>query len=249
MDNLKPYLNDVEECYFAGGEILVTPEHYECMDYWIENGLADKVNLNYTTNMSILSHKVDGKKRDLFEMWKHFPNIEIWASIDAIGEQGELVRKGFKWKKVQENLLRIRDEAPNIKLGITPTISVWNIFNYCEMFDWMYKEGFISAENPPRLNILTYPDWASITVLPMDARKKLIQKFKGYIAKFAGNEEDIHLRNDFRVLVQTLWSGKDDKSAMRKFFQENDQMDGFRNEELDEVVPQLKEVREWCLEL
>lgn len=249
MDNLKPYLNDVEECYFAGGEILVTPEHYECMDYWIENGLADQVNLNYTTNMSILSHKVDGKKRDLFEMWKHFPNIEIWASIDAIGEQGELVRKGFKWKKVQENLLRIRDEAPNIKLGITPTISVWNIFNYCEMFDWMYKEGFISAENPPRLNILTYPDWASITVLPMDARKKLIQKFKGYIAKFAGNDEDIHLRNDFRVLVQTLWSGKDDKAAMRKFFQENDQMDGFRNEELDEVVPQLKEVREWCLEL
>jgi hypothetical protein len=249
MDNLKPYLNDVEECYFAGGEILVTPEHYECMDYWIENGLADKVNLNYTTNMSILSHKVDGKKRDLFEMWKHFPNIEIWASIDAIGEQGELVRKGFKWKKVQENLLRIRDEAPNIKLGITPTISVWNIFNYCEMFDWMYKEGFISAENPPRLNILTYPDWASITVLPMDARKKLIQKFKGYIAKFAGKDEDIHLRNDFRVLVQTLWSGKDDKAAMRKFFQENDQMDGFRNEELDEVVPQLKEVREWCLEL
>lgn len=249
MDNLKPYLNDVEECYFAGGEILVTPEHYECMDYWIENGLADKVNLNYTTNMSILSHKVDGKKRDLFEMWKHFPNIEIWASIDAIGEQGELVRKGFKWKKVQENLLRIRDEAPNIKLGITPTISVWNIFNYCEMFDWMYKEGFISAENPPRLNILTYPDWASITVLPMDARKKLIQKFKGYIAKFAGSDEDIHLRNDFRVLVQTLWSGKDDKAAMRKFFQENDQMDGFRNEELDEVVPQLKEVREWCLEL
>ena len=246
MDNLKPYLNDVEECYFAGGEILVTPEHYECMDYWIDNGLADQVNLNYTTNMSILSHKVGGKKRDLFEMWKHFPNIEIWASIDAIGEQGELVRKGFNWKKVQENLLRIRDEAPNIKLGITPTISVWNIFNYTEMFDWMYKEGFISASNPPRLNILTYPDWASITVLPMESRKKLIQKFKGYIAKFAGSEEHLHLRNDFRVLVQTLWSGKDDKAAMRKFFEENDQMDGIRKEDLDNVVPQLKEVREWC---
>ena len=25
MDKLRPYLDDVEECYFAGGEILVTP--------------------------------------------------------------------------------------------------------------------------------------------------------------------------------------------------------------------------------
>ena len=43
------HLDDVEECYFAGGEILVQPEHYECIDYWIENGLAEKVKLNYTT--------------------------------------------------------------------------------------------------------------------------------------------------------------------------------------------------------
>ena len=50
-------------------------------------------------------------------------------------------------------------------------------------------------------------------------------------------------------MTNLLWPNYYDKSAMRKFFQENDQMDGFRNEELDEVVPQLKEVREWCLEL
>ena len=249
MTNLKEYLGDVEECYFAGGEILVTPEHYECMDHWIETGQCENVKLNYTTNMSILSHKVGGVKRDLFEMWKHFPNIEIWASIDAVGDAGELVRKGFKWEKVKENLQRIRDEAPHIKLGITPTISMWNIFSYLEMFDWMFKEGFISRENPPRLNILTYPDWAAITNLPKDTRVKLIQKYKGYIAKFAHDDEDEHLRNDFRVLVQTLWSGQDNKEACRRFFQENDQMDSIRGESLVDIVPQLQEVKDWCTEI
>ena len=119
MDKLRPYLDDVEECYFAGGEILVQPEHYECMDYWIENGLADKVKLNYTTNMSKISHKNKGVKRDLIELWNNFPNVEIWASIDAIDKQGELIRKGFNWDKVKENMLTIKDKAPHVKVGVT----------------------------------------------------------------------------------------------------------------------------------
>ena len=35
---------------FAGGEIVITPEHYECLDYWIENDLTEQVELTYTTN-------------------------------------------------------------------------------------------------------------------------------------------------------------------------------------------------------
>ena len=80
------------------------------MDHWIETGQCENVKLNYTTNMSIPA-KVGGAQTRLFEMWKHFPNIEIWASIDAVGDAGELVRKGSKWEKVKENLQRIRDEA------------------------------------------------------------------------------------------------------------------------------------------
>ena len=89
------------------------------MDYWIENGLADKVKLNYTTNMSKILHKNKGVKRDLIELWNNFPNVEIWASIDAIDKQGELIRKGFNWDKVKENMLTIKDKAPHVKVGVT----------------------------------------------------------------------------------------------------------------------------------
>jgi|TARA_B100000282_G_scaffold130728_1_gene93720 hypothetical protein len=245
MDKLRPYLDDVEECYFAGGEILVQPEHYECMDYWIENGLADKVKLNYTTNMSKISHKNKGVKRDLIELWNNFPNVEIWASIDAIDKQGELIRKGFNWDKVKENMLTIKDKAPHVKVGVTPTVSIWNIFNYCEMFDWMYDNGFISRETPPRVNVLTYPDFASIKILPNDSRLAVIKEMKKYIAKFSSSEDDIHLRNDFKMLIQTLWEGKENKEKLIEFFDNNDEVDMVRDENLIATIPQLNEVYEW----
>ena len=55
--------------------------------------MADKV-LNYTTNMSKITSqdKVKGE-RDLFDLWEHFPNIEMWASIDAIGKAGDMILK------------------------------------------------------------------------------------------------------------------------------------------------------------
>jgi hypothetical protein len=241
MDKLKPYLNDVEECYFAGGEILVTPEHYECLDYWIENDLAKNVKLNYTTNMSKISHK----GRDLIELWSHFPNMEMWASIDSIGEQGELIRKGFKWNKVKENMLTIKEKAPHIKLGITPTISIWNIFDFCEMYDWMYENEFISREIPPRVNVLTYPDFATIQILPNSVRLEIIKELKNYISKFH-SEEDTDLRNDFKMLVQTLWTGKENKEKLLEFFDNNDEYDMVRDENMISVIPQLHEVYEWC---
>ncbi len=241
MDKLKPYLHDVEECYFAGGEILVTPEHYECLDYWIENDLAKNVKLNYTTNMSKITHK----GRDLIELWSHFPNMEMWASIDSIGEQGELIRKGFKWNKIKENMLTIKEKAPHIKLGITPTISIWNIFDFCEMYDWMYENKFISREIPPRINVLTYPDFATIQILPNIVRLEIIKELKNYISKFH-SEEDTDLRNDFKMLVQTLWTGKENKEKLLEFFDNNDEYDMVRDENMISVIPQLHEVYEWC---
>ena len=75
------------------------------------------------------------------------------------------------------------------------TVSIWNIFNYCEMFDWMYDNGFISRETPA-CKCINHPDFASIKILPNDSRPAVIKEMKKYIAKFSSSEDDIHLRND-----------------------------------------------------
>lgn len=245
MENLKPYLKDVQEVYFAGGEILVHPEHYECLDYWIENGMADKVRLNYTSNMSKITYqdKIKGE-RDLFDLWKHFPHIEMWASIDAIGEAGDMIRKGFRWERVKKNMFAIRERAPHIKIGITPTISIWNVWHYSEMFDWMYENGFTDIKNPPRLNMLTAPPWANISILPEKFRLDLMREFRLYYEKFP-KPEDTEMNDTFKMIMMTLRNGEENRELLHEFFKENDIMDKMRGEELGEVTQKLQEVREW----
>lgn len=245
MKSLKPFLADVQEVYFAGGEILVHPEHYECLDYWIENGMADKVRLNYTSNMSKITYqdKVKGE-RDLFDLWKHFPHIEMWASIDAIGEAGDMIRKGFRWERVKKNMFAIRERAPQIKLGITPTISLWNVWHYSEMFDWMFDNGFTDIKNPPRLNMLTAPDWANISILPEKFRLDLMREFRLYYEKFP-RPEDTEMNDTFKMIMMTLRNGEENRELLNEFFKENDIMDKMRGEDLGEITPKLQEVREW----
>lgn len=253
MEKLKPYLNDVEECYFAGGEILVTPEHYEMLDYWVENNLQDQVILNYTTNMSKLTYRDKSGTKNLFDYWKQFPNVEIWASLDDMGIRAELIRAGTRWDKVVENLKKIKSEAPHIKLGFTPTISIWNIWNYHEMFDFLYQEGLLDPAHPPRLNILTNPSWAAIDILPDFAIRKLKDIYQTYEEKYDSyggkTESMVRMRNTFKILNTTLDQAllkKGDPELFKQFIHENNKMDKARGESILEIIPELREIYQWA---
>ena len=54
------------------------------------------------------------------------------------------------------------------------------------------------------------------------------------------------LGNDFKMLVQTLWTGKENKEKLLEFFDNNDEYDMIRDENMISVIPQLHEVYEWC---
>ena len=68
-NELQQYLPDVEEVYWAGGEPLITDEHYKILDHWIDIGKTD-VRLRYTTNFSNLRFK----QKSIIDYWKEFPD-------------------------------------------------------------------------------------------------------------------------------------------------------------------------------
>lgn len=254
MSQLKLHLDDVEEVYFAGGEILVQPQHYECLDYWVENKLYDQVMLGYTTNMSKLQHKIKGKEYDLFDYWSKFSNMEIWASIDATGEQAELMRKGTNWKKVISNLKKIKQDCPHIRLGITPTISLWNVWHYTDMLDELYEQGILDLRYPPRVNILTKPASSSISNLPRDISQRLVEKIEKHMTKYeklalvdTGDEHTAWaVKNTFLVLLTALKKTEGNSKNIKNFFVENAEMDNLRNEDMITVIPELEELYTWA---
>lgn len=240
MNKLKPYLKDVLEVYFAGGEIIITPEHYECLDYWIENGLTDQVELTYTTNFSSLKYKKDV---DLIKYWKKFPKLKIWASLDAHGKVAECIRKGTDWKKIEENILMLKENVPHAEFQITPTISIWNIFTFPDFFDYMIEKGFINTTSSPRFNLATNPWYANIMILPKDVKHRLAELYRVYQNR---HRDNIDIHNGFKMIIYNLTVGDENKGGIQEFIQFNEELDNVRNEKLIDVIPQLKEVFDWA---
>lgn len=241
MNKLKPYLKDVLEVYFAGGEIIITPEHYECLDYWIENKLTDQVELTYTTNLSSLKYK----DKDLIGYWKKFPQLKIWASLDADGEVAEAIRKGTDWARIVKNIKAIKEQVPHAQFQITPTISIWNVFDFPDFFDYMVKEGFIDDKtSSPRFNLATNPWYANIMILPVTVKQKLIELYCVYANKYEYVNTEIF--NGFKMIIYNLCVGNENKGGILEFKKFNDELDEFRNEKLIDIIPELKEVYQWA---
>lgn len=240
MKKLKPYLKDVTEVYFAGGEIVITPEHYECLDYWIENGLNEQIELTYTTNFSSLKYKKDV---DLIGYWKKFPKLKIWASLDAHGPLAELMRKGTDWNRIEANIKALREQVPHAEFQITPTISIWNVFDFPDFFDYMIDKKLIDIKTSPRFNLATHPWYANIMILPASTKRRLAELYRVYQMRFK-DHTDIH--NGFKMIIYNLTVGDENKGGILEFKQFNDELDQFRHEKLTDVVPELKEIYEWA---
>lgn len=240
MTKLKPYLKDVTEVYFAGGEIIITPEHYECLDYWIENGLNNEVELTYTTNFSSLKYK---KGVDLIEYWKKFPKLKIWASLDAHGKVAECIRSGTDWKRIEANIRTVKEQVPHAEFQITPTISMWNVFTFPDFFDYMIEQGFIDTKSSPRFNLATNPWYANIMILPSHVKRRLAETYRAYQNKYKDN---IEIHNGFKMIIYNLTQGDENKGGVLEFIQFNEELDKFRHEKLEDIVPDLKEVFDWA---
>ena len=240
MSKLKPYLKDVTEVYFAGGEIIITPEHYECLDYWIENGLNEQIELTYTTNFSSLKGYKD---KDLIQYWKKFPKLQIWASLDGMGDVAECIRKGTDWERVEKNIQLIKEQVPHAQFQITPTISIWNVFHFPDFFDYMIEKGFIDTKSSPRFNLATHPWYANIMILPTHVKRRLAELYRVYQNKYKDNQD---IYNGFKMIIYNLTVGDENKGGILEFKQFNDELDQFRNEKFEDIVPEIKEVYEWA---
>jgi hypothetical protein len=237
-EKLKPYLLGVEEVYFAGGEALITPEHYRILDYWLEHDKTD-VRISYTTNFSVFKYK----DKNVIDYWKKFKDVEIFASIDATGDLAEFMRKGTVWSDIEDNVRMIQKEVPHVKFTITPTISTWNVHQFPQFHaDWI-KKGFLTNNDNMRLNLLTFPWHASILILPKFYKEDLIKLYEQGVNNVEYSKD---IKNAYKSVIHTLTSGEENKDGVREFFEVNQKLDNFRKENILDVIPRLTKVKAWA---
>jgi hypothetical protein len=240
--NLKKYLPDVEEVYWAGGEPLITNEHYRILDEWIANGKTD-VRLRYTTNFSNMRYK----QKSIYSYWEQFNDVQVSASLDVHGPRAEFSRSGTDWQQIERNRIEMIERVPHVHFEITPTISLYNVWSFPDFhMDWV-ERGLVDIEKC-RLNMLTGPDFMRIDYIPEEFKVELRSKYIDYkkwaYEKCIDSDQAREVLGHIDSVLQFMNIGKYDKQKLRQFFDNNHRLDVHRKEDFWNVFPELGWLRE-----
>jgi len=242
LQDIEPHYNCVDEIYFAGGEPLVMPEHYQILDRLIELGRTD-VRIRYSTNFS----KLTFKGKHIFDYWKQFPNLELYISIDGVGKVGELVRKGYDDELFYKNVQLYKES------GVAHTDYAYAVtygaLNYNHLFDMVldFFERDIIDQNVTKtsrkifFSPIDYPTHYDSVFLPDSFKNKFIQRFEGFDKEILSKFPKVHnhVLEDIMRKLKTVY----DRSITKQFnFEEmakcksvTDKLDLLRDEKFKHV--------------
>ncbi len=219
LSKMRDALMGAEEFYFAGGEPLVTEEHYLLLEWLIENK-ATKARLRYNTNFSILNYK----DYDLIELWSYFDEVELLASIDANHELGEYIRKDMDWAVILQNR-KVIQAYPFIKFKIAPTVSVLNVHHLPKLYEESLASGLIDKDDL-YINILERPSYYNIQILPKKIKDEIFEMYLKQMDKYSSES----IKRAFQSVLDYMMA--DDRSELFDLFlKKNTELDHLRSEE------------------
>jgi pyruvate-formate lyase-activating enzyme len=237
LDFLEKYVDVVEHIYFAGGEPLIMDEHYKILDMLVAKNRFDVI-IKYNTNLSTFKHK----KYNVLDYWtKWGPNLQIWPSIDEVGERAELIRSGTNWNNVEQNLRVLSEHKFNVRPGIT--VGAWNVFRLPEIIEYLTDIGTIVPRHKNfYFNMLVNPQQYHMQILSDEHRDEIYNKLSKFITEY-NDKYNTNIDQEFSYVMSELKKPHVPLMA-RKFVYVSNQLDQVRNENIFETIPEIAYLRE-----
>jgi radical SAM protein with 4Fe4S-binding SPASM domain len=195
----------LQEIYFAGGEALITDEHWEIINFLIENK-KNNITLRYNTNLSVLNYKGN----NFLEKMKNFNKIIISPSCDSLGIRGEYIRTGFSNKIFLKNINLLKQN--NYQYFISTVISFFNIIYLYDFLNDL-KNNDIYYDN---INFITIiKGFYSIYNLPLEMLDVISKEIEKII------KSDFITQNKKEYLLSLYYSIKKNNSFNETEFKKN----------------------------
>ena len=237
-NQMQEHIPHLEQIYFAGGEPLIMDEHYKLLKLLIDLKKTD-VRLIYNTNFSELRYK----KHDVLEMWKQFSSVSVGASLDGMGSRGEYMRKGTIWSDIESNRRSMLQICPQVDFYVSATVSVFNVLHVTDFHrDWVDK-GLIKHQDF-NINILQGPEYYRCDILPSHIKDAARTKIENTIDWLKGNDHLERATSGYKGILNFMYD-KDNTKMIPEFLRVTDQLDALRKEKLEEIFPELGELRDF----
>jgi len=180
--NLKTLLPQIKYFEFTGGEPWLIQEHWDLLEYALEQGYSKNIDIHYNTNATQVPKHLD--------LWKNFGRVDVAFSIDNVGARFEYERYGADWimaNNIVDGIHGWRTEAPNITTQLCFTINIQNVYYLDELLDWADTKGFGSIY----FNMLHSPSHMNIQHMTPAAQELVLNKLKTHFWTTGKYQEEI----------------------------------------------------------
>ena len=233
----KKLLPGVKRLHFAGGEPLFMDDHYASLEELIAIGRTD-LTLSYNTNFSTLRYK----KYYVPDLWNKFEKVDVWASLDGMGEQGDYQRKGQKWNKIEENIRTIQRECKTVLFGVNVTVSMFNILHIPNFYRYMVEQKLVQ---PDRVNLylLFDPPYFNLTNLTPSLKQQVLKLYEDFEKSYLNTLPHTgSFKNHIQAVMNYMMS--EDGNGQKEFAYWITAVDKLREENFVSVFPELAEMME-----
>jgi organic radical activating enzyme len=170
--------SQVERLKISGGEPLLSKNVWQ----FFETLRPDLNVLIINSNFSVASKIIDR----FIEVTTPFKNVAVAASIDAVGDIAEYARQGLDYRQFLSNVDQWcgSNKAQNV-LHLQSTVNALNIWGLTDKFDLSIELGrrYPGRINPFYSTLVRFPEFQSVTVLPIDLRHSLADHITAWFGK------------------------------------------------------------------
>jgi MoaA/NifB/PqqE/SkfB family radical SAM enzyme len=166
LESMHGQLEHIKELYFAGGEPLLIPEHYNILRHLVDANHAKNCILRYNSNgTEIPDH--------LLELWSHFKQVKFNFSIDAYGDKNDYIRYPSKWDTIVQNLHKLDNTPDNIIVNVACAVQLLNVKYLDELVDWKVSQNFKKVNTKEYgagligLHLVYLPSYLNVRVLSL----------------------------------------------------------------------------------
>lgn len=187
-DQVISLIPNLKKVYMTGGEPTLIKNNFRFMKSCIEQGRKDIV-LFFNTNCTNIN-------KNFLELISQFDTVNINASLDGVGVVNEYIRAPSDWLQISGNIEKLA-QLPNVRLGITPTVQIYNIFDIVNIIKWVeYLTKKFNKEIFIDFLVNVHPHHLNVNILPDDMREQALNDIADYL--------DAGMKTDNQMTMNSL---------------------------------------------
>lgn len=167
--------HNLTELRVTGGEPTRSPSFWKLLDE------CDNTNFDFAVNSNLIMDK--DRLSKLISSSKKFKNFDLYTSCESVGDHAEFVRAGLDYTVWHDNLVQFAKEASYKSIHVMLTVSALSIWTITEFMDEILnlRKQFNKRLCYMSINILRYPSFQNLNVLPESLKIEQAEKIKKWL--------------------------------------------------------------------